>query len=178
VDKKETLEVSTLLDRPPQGICGTGLIDCVALFLNEGQITSKGRIRDKSKKIAITDTIFLTQKDIREIQLAVAAIKSGRNMMLKRHEIDSEQLDGIFIAGAFGNYLNVKNSIRIGLLPPLPEEKIHFIGNSSIAGAKALLISASLRKKIRELTKNIQYISLASDPEFQDFFVGSMAFPP
>jgi uncharacterized 2Fe-2S/4Fe-4S cluster protein (DUF4445 family) len=141
-------------------------------------ITAQGKIRDKSKTITITDRISLSQKDIREIQLAVAAIKTGRNMLLKRFSVDSGRLDGIFIAGAFGNYLNVKNSIRIGLLPALPEDKIHFVGNSSLAGAKALLISAPLREEIKTLARQIQFISLASDAKFQDCFVDSLEFPP
>ena len=178
VEKKEKIEVSTLLDEPAKGLCGTGLIDCVALFLDEGQITSRGKIRNQSKTIPITSQFDLTQKDIREVQLAVAAVKTGRNMMLKKFSLDPGRLNAIFIAGAFGNCLNIRNSIRIGLLPALPEEKIHFIGNSSLAGARALLISAPLREKIKTIVQKIQYVSLASDPQFQDHFVDSLDFPP
>ena len=178
IEKNKKFEISTLLDRPAEGICGTGLIDALAISLSEGLITAQGKIRDKSKTITITDRISLSQKDIREIQLAVAAIKTGRNMLLKRFSVDPGRLDGIFIAGAFGNYLNVKNSIRIGLLPPLPEDKIQFVGNSSLAGAKALLISAPLREEIKTLARQIQFISLASDAKFQDYFVDSLEFPP
>ena len=120
-------------NRPPVGICGTGLIDAVALLLDEGKIAGNGKIKNTSERMAITDRIVITQQDIREVQLAVAAIKSGRNLILKKHSLDPGQLDGIFIAGAFGNFLDIRNSIRIGLLPPIPEEKIRFIGNSSLA---------------------------------------------
>lgn len=177
IEKNEEVEISTLLDKPAEGICGTGLIDALAISLSEGLITTQGKIKDKSKTIPITERISLSQKDIREIQLAVAAIKTGRNMLLKKFSVDPGRLDGIFIAGAFGNYLNVKNSTRIGLLPPLPEDKIHFVGNSSLSGAKALLISAPLREEIKTLVRRIQYVSLASDPKFQDYFVDSLEFP-
>jgi uncharacterized 2Fe-2S/4Fe-4S cluster protein (DUF4445 family) len=178
IEKGEKPKISTLLDQPAKGICGTGLIDAIALFLDEGLISAQGKIANAKKSVPITGRIFLSQKDIREIQLAVAAIKTGRNMLLKRFSIDPLELDGLFIAGAFGNYLNVKNAIRIGLLPPLPGEKIHFIGNSSLAGAKALLISAPMHEEIKSLIQKIRFISLASDPEFQDYFVESLEFPP
>jgi len=177
IEKSGRFEISTLLDKPAVGICGTGLIDALAIALDEGWISAQGKIRNKSKTIEITDRIVLVQKDIREIQLAVAAVKTGRNLMLKTFSMEWSGLNGLFIAGAFGNYLNVRNAIRIGLLPPLPEDRIHFVGNSSLAGAKALLISEPLREEIKTLVRKIRFISLASDPEFQDTFVDSLEFP-
>ncbi len=175
-EKKKRLSFHTIENMPPKGICGTGLIDLVAIFLDQGTITSNGAIKGKNKTIPITKNISLTQKDIREIQLAVAAIKSGTQMMLELHALKKDELDGIFIAGAFGNYLNIQNAMTLGLLPPIDPKKIVFIGNSSLAGAKALLLSEGARQKTEALARKIRYVSLASHSKFQDRFIAALDF--
>ncbi|MFB0564418.1 MAG: ASKHA domain-containing protein [Candidatus Aminicenantaceae bacterium] len=173
---KNKLILHTIDNKAPIGICGTGIIDLIRIFLDKGEITPKGTIKNETKKIKITDTIFITQKDVREMQLAVAAVKTGIKMILQKLKLKPEDLDGIFIAGAFGNYLNIKNSIRIGLLPQIDEDKIVFIGNSSIGGAKALLLSNSARKRVESLVKKIQHFSLAVKPSFQENFIDALEF--
>jgi uncharacterized 2Fe-2S/4Fe-4S cluster protein (DUF4445 family) len=175
-EQKNRLRLSTIGNKPASGICGTGLIDLIAVFLDKGTISSKGRIQAKTKRIHITGNIYITQKDVREMQLAIAAIKTGIRMILEENKVTLEQLDGIFIAGAFGNYLNIKNSMKIGLLPQINQKKVVFIGNSSLAGAKALLLSLQTRKKIESLVKKIQYISLATKPSFQENFIDALDF--
>jgi uncharacterized 2Fe-2S/4Fe-4S cluster protein (DUF4445 family) len=166
----------TLGNKRAIGICGTGLIDLIALLLDKGKISAKGSIQDSKKKIPITENIWITQKDIREMQLAVAAIKTGIKMILKENRLIKEDLDGILIAGAFGNYLSIENSMKIGLLPWIDEKKIVFIGNSSLAGAKALLLSQPARKRINAMIKKIRYLSLAKNPRFQKYFIDSLEF--
>jgi len=173
---KNKLDFFTIGDKSATGICGTGLIDLIAIFLDKGKISPKGTIKNKRKKIAVTDNIHITQKDIREMQLAIAAIKTGIRMILKEYHLKKEELDGIFIAGAFGNYLNIKNSMRIGLLPQIDDERIIFIGNSSLAGVKALLLSKPAREKIDSLIKKIQYLSMATNPLFQEYFIEALEF--
>jgi uncharacterized 2Fe-2S/4Fe-4S cluster protein (DUF4445 family) len=175
-EQKNRLRLSTIGNKPASGICGTGLIDLIAVFLDKGTISLKGRIQAKTKRIHITGNIYITQKDVREIQLAIAAIKTGIRMILEENKVTLEQLDGIFIAGAFGNYLNIKNSMKIGLLPQINQKKVVFIGNSSLAGAKALLLSLQTRKKVESLVKKIQYISLATKPSFQENFIDALDF--
>jgi len=175
-EKRKGLLLHTIGEAKPRGICGTGLIDLVALFLEEGKISPSGAIADKSTAISIAENISITQKDIREIQLAVAAIKSGIRMILKKFRLKKEQLDGVFIAGAFGNYLNIGKAMKLGLLPNIDAEKIVFVGNSSLAGARALLLSRETRAKTEALIKKIQYISLATDPQFQDYFIDALEF--
>jgi uncharacterized 2Fe-2S/4Fe-4S cluster protein (DUF4445 family) len=172
----DKLKTFTIENKPASGICGTGLIDLIAVFLEKGEISSKGTIQNKTKRIAVTSSIYITQKDVREMQLAVAAIKTGIKMILQENQVTLEEIDGIFIAGAFGNYLNIKNSKKIGLLPKIDEEKIIFIGNSSLAGARALLLSSQARKKIESLVKKIQFISLATEPSFQKYFINALEF--
>jgi len=177
-EKKNKLVLHTISNITPRGICGTGLIDLIALFLEDGQISPSGAIADKSPKISVTDQITITQKDIREIQLAVGAIKSGVRMILKKIRIPKEQLDGVLIAGAFGNYLNIDHAMKLGLLPDIDPEKITFIGNSALAGARVLLLSKEARRKTEAIIKKIQYISLAMDAQFQDFFIDALEFGP
>jgi uncharacterized 2Fe-2S/4Fe-4S cluster protein (DUF4445 family) len=175
-ERKKRLTLHTIAKKPPKGICGTGLIDLVAIFLNLGRISPTGVIQNKNKVIPIAKNISLTQKDIREIQLAVAAIKSGTQMMLEIHKLQKDDLDVIFIAGAFGNYLNIRNAMTLGLLPPIDPEKIFFIGNSSLAGARALLLSEHAKQKSEALVNKIQYVSLATNPKFQDTFIAALDF--
>lgn len=176
-EKTSRLILHTIGKESPKGICGTGLIDLLAIFLKEGKISSAGKINDKDGNISISDKISLTQQDVREIQLAVAAVKTGVRMILDRYRIKKERLDNVFIAGAFGNYLNIKNAMKIGLLPPIDPKKVIFVGNASLAGARALLLSKQARVKTEALVRKIHYISLATDPRFQDIFVNSLHFP-
>jgi uncharacterized 2Fe-2S/4Fe-4S cluster protein (DUF4445 family) len=173
---KNQFDFSTIGNKPAIGICGTGLIDLIAILLEQKKIFPQGKINDENKEILITKNLYITQRDVREMQLAVAAIKTGIRMILKEYNLKKEELDGIFIAGAFGNYLNIQNSIKIGLLPEINKEKIKFIGNSSLAGAKALLLSLPARTEIDSLVKKIKYLSLATNPLFQKYFIESLEF--
>ena len=175
-EKKNRLILHTIGKEKPQGICGTGLIDLIALFLDEGKIMPSGKIIGDKGTIRITEKIAISQQDVREIQLAVAAIKAGVRMICEKHRINNEDLDRVFIAGAFGNYLNTKNAMRIGLLPDLDPEKIVYVGNSSLAGARALLLSKPARKRTESLIKKVHYISLATDPRFHEYFIDSLNF--
>jgi len=172
----DKLKTYTLGNKPAKGMCGTGLIDLIAIFLELGKLSPSGKINGKLKKISIRDKIFISQKDVREMQLACSAIKTGIKMMLDEHHLTKDQLDGIYIAGAFGNYLNIKNSMKIGLLPRIDEKKILFIGNASLAGAKTLLVSATSRRSVENLAKKIRFVSLASRPSFQQMFVEALEF--
>ena len=173
-DAAAKLELSTLANQPARGVCGTGLIDLVAIFLERGQLSPKGAILNSEKRLHVANDIFLTQDDIRQMQLACAAIKTGIRLMLRRNGLREVDLDGIYIAGAFGNYLNIQNSMKIGLLPSLEERRIVFVGNSSLAGAKQLLVSLKERERVEALIRKVRYRALASDPLFQDHFIKAL----
>lgn len=173
-EKRKGLKFHTLNNMPALGICGTGLIDLMAILLDTKKISANGTISHKSKKIHVMDNIYITQKDVREMQLAIAAIKSGIQMILQEFHVKKEHLDEIYIAGAFGNYLNIKNSMKIGLLPEIDDKKVIFIGNSSLAGARALLLSSEAKKEVESLIKRIQYVSLATNPQFQNHFIEAL----
>ena len=177
-EEGRTIKTYTLGNMSSRGVCGTGLIDLLAIFLERGLISPRGAILNSAKKIRVKRNIVLTQEDIRQMQLACAAIKAGIRMMLKANHLSERDLDGIYIAGAFGSYLNIRNSMAIGLLPRVEERKLVFIGNSSLAGARLLLVSAPQRERIESLTQKIRYVSLAAYPEFQDHFIKALEFIP
>ncbi|MGB8953289.1 MAG: ASKHA domain-containing protein [Candidatus Aminicenantales bacterium] len=172
----KTLKTMTVGDQPAKGICGTGLIDLMAVFMEKGLLSSKGKIRAKTNRLPVARKIFISQKDVREMQLAVAAVKTGIQMLLDKKRLRPGRLDRIWIAGAFGNYLNIQNSMKIGLLPRVGEKKIRLIGNASLAGAKALLVSKEERERCRRLVRRIKHFSLAASPQFQQTFIRSLEF--
>lgn len=172
------LRISTLGGGAPRGICGTGLIDLIAISLARGEISPRGAIQNEAKEIRVAAGIALTQEDVRQMQLACAAVKTGLRMMLEDNGLTVSDLDGIYIAGAFGNYLNIRNSMSLGLLPRLDKDKLTFIGNSSLAGARLLLLSKKERDRVEDLVQKIAFVSLASNPGFQDRFIQALEFKP
>jgi len=173
-----SIQASTIGNSPAQGVCGTGLIDLIAVFLGRGEIVPGGAIQNPAKRLPVAAGIVLTQDDVRQMQLACAAIKSGIRLMLKANGLSVERLDGVFIAGAFGSYLNIRNSMALGLLPRMDEKRVVFIGNASLAGARLLLVAKEERDEVEALVQRIRYLSLASDREFQDYFIRALEFTP
>jgi len=171
-----TIQAETIGSGPARGICGTGLIDLMAAFLARGEVAPSGAIRNADKRLTVAPSMVLTQEDVRQLQLACAAIKSGIRLMLKANGLSVEKLEGIFIAGAFGSYLNVRNSMALGLLPRMNEERVLFVGNSSLAGARLLLLNREARREVENLVRRIRYLSLASEPQFQDFYIRALEF--
>jgi uncharacterized 2Fe-2S/4Fe-4S cluster protein (DUF4445 family) len=121
-------------------------------------------------------SITLTQTDIREIQLAKAAIRTGIEILLGELNMTSDEIDELYMAGAFGNYLKPKCAIDIKLLPEIDENKITSLGNSAGTGAKLLLRSGIARKTVKKLAGSIEYIDLAAHPKFQDMFIKNIEF--
>jgi uncharacterized 2Fe-2S/4Fe-4S cluster protein (DUF4445 family) len=160
----------------PIGICGSGLIDTAAELLNAKLVDCTGRMT--ANEITIAPKVTITQKDIRQIQLAVGAIRAGIRIMLKKAGISSSDLQRVFVAGGFGSFIRRNHAQRIGLLPAdISHEKISFIGNTSLAGAKLALLSLNARKKTEALAKQTEHIELSSDFDFQNEFADAMIFP-
>jgi len=180
---------------PPAGICGSGLIDITAELLSADIVDITGRIVRPEKlppKIAqriIVDTdgqpafviekkVKITQRDVRQVQLAVGAIRAGINIMLKKAGITAQDLKRVLIAGGFGSFIRRNHAQRIGLLPAgIEHEKISFIGNSSLAGAKFALLSIEARQKAENLARQSGHIELSVDSDFQNEFASAMIFP-
>jgi uncharacterized 2Fe-2S/4Fe-4S cluster protein (DUF4445 family) len=168
----------TVDDLPPQGICGTGLVDVLATALRRGHLGRDGRIIGSEKKIRLTDRLALTQQDVRDVQLAVAAVRSGVRLMLREFRIAPADIDRVVVAGAFGSSLDIANAVSLGLLPNVAGDRISFIGNASLAGARLLLLSRPARTAAQELAARISHVSLATRPDFQDAFVQGLEFAP
>jgi len=171
------------------GICGSGLIDAVAQLLEAGILDKRGRMLDKVGAeiaglstqlisrlrkteninefvLAFEPDIVLTQKDIREVQLAKGAIRAGITCLLKQGEITFEELDRVILAGAFGNYINKKSALRIGMLPQLPLKKIISVGNAAGSGASMALLSIKEKEKAHEIVEKAIHVELSAHPDF------------
>jgi uncharacterized 2Fe-2S/4Fe-4S cluster protein (DUF4445 family) len=156
---------------PAVGICGSGLIDVVAILLEQEKIGMFGEINSGEEKIELTSGVFLTQQDIREFQLAKAAIAAGIQMLLNQLQITYEEIDKVFIAGGFGNFLNLKNVIRTGLIE-CDEEKIVKLGNTALIGAKMFLFEDE--KFIQNILNKTTHSNLEGDSTFQDVYIEKM----
>ncbi len=167
----------TIGGEAPRGVCGTGLLDAVALALRHGLVAADGRIAS-GRGLELAPGVVLTQQDVREVQLAIAAVKAGTAALLRAFGLGASDLAGVVLAGAFGTSLDVSHALALGLLPPVPAARVAFVGNASLAGAKKLLLAAPERKAIETLVGTIRHVSLAADPRFQDDFVAGLAFGP
>ena len=155
----------------PRGICGSGLVDAVAAGLANAAILPSGRIADGSKVFPVVDSVVLYQSDIRELQLAKGAIAAGFRLLLRRIKAEARDLKKIYLAGAFGNYVQPASAIRIGLID-VPLERIEAAGNTALRGAKRVLLSVE-----EPALPRIEHVSLASEPQFQEEFATCMDFP-
>jgi len=172
------LKIETVNNRPARGICGSGLIDLLAVFLQQGVIKPDGRVAGSQEKIEIQADIFLTQDDVRQAQLACAALKTGFRLLLENLSLDPRKLQAIYLAGGFGQELSIENSQAIGLIPRIEKEKVVFLGNTSLAGARLLLLNNNARQQLLSFLERIEYISLAMEPKFQDYFFQALRFEP
>lgn len=169
----------TIGGKKPIGVCGSGMIDVITELLSSGKIDRKGRLPAKKFLICGKDEsgtgkeIVLLQKDVREIQLAKAAIYAGAMILLEILELDEKDVE-LNIAGAFGNRLNVKNAKFIGMIPDA--RKVKLVGNSALRGAR-LLLSKKKRKVAEKVAKEIKIVDLASDSGFRKKWISSLDFP-
>jgi len=160
----------------PRGICGSGLVDAAAAGLDLELLLPSGRFAGQAKEWLLAGPVRLTQADVRELQLAKAAIAAGFDILAARFGGGSGQFDRIRIGGAFGNYVSVHSARRIGLLPAGAADT-EPCGNTALRGVKMLLLAPSRRQRtIEEVLSRARHISLAADPAFQDRFVDHMGF--
>jgi uncharacterized 2Fe-2S/4Fe-4S cluster protein (DUF4445 family) len=197
------LQFRTIGNADPIGICGSGLLDLVCEFVRAGVIDKTGRILnvaelpatvgdDLKKRLVHHDngsnhiaiarideerSIMLMQKDIREVQLAKSAIAAGIKILMKELNVQPEDIANVYIAGAFGNHLRGQDAIDSGLIPPVPPERIKFIGNAALAGAEAVLLSTGARCKAERLAGIVGYVEISDRHDFHELFVESMHFP-
>ena len=187
-----------------RGLCGAGIIDIIAELLKLGIIERSGKLlgrlecsprgSDGIKKRILKnkngnrflliegertvsgEAIYLTQKDIREVQLAKAAVRTGIKIILKEASIGEGDIEEILLAGAFGNFIDKKNAVKIGLIPGLPLNRIKSVGNSAGKGAELALSSNMKRQLCEEISKKVNYIELSSNPDFQREYIDELFF--
>jgi uncharacterized 2Fe-2S/4Fe-4S cluster protein (DUF4445 family) len=191
-------------DGLPLGVCGSGLLDAIAGMLDTGVLDASGRLHPqlpssipdglrrrvtalpdgmpafvlaRGAETAAGKDILLTQGDIRQVQLAKGAIRSGITMLQRLREVPDREVEELMLAGGFGNYLNIRSAIRIGLIPSLPLDRIGYVGNAAALGAQMALVSEAERRRADDLAMQMRHVSLAAHPDFQAVFLEAVTFP-
>jgi uncharacterized 2Fe-2S/4Fe-4S cluster protein (DUF4445 family) len=188
----------TIGNTKPMGICGSGIIDVAAEMLKSAVIDVTGSIRPEledendrveegmqgyeyiiewARKTGLKKDIVITSNDMREIQLAKAAIYAGVSILMEKKGITAADIDRVMIAGAFGNYINIENAMTIGMFPEVPLDKVFSVGNAAGTGARYSLISKTKREEEKEILRKLTYVELATHNTFQRQFVQAMNFP-
>ncbi len=170
------LECSVIGNQTAKGICGSGLVEAVAACLDLGWIDPSGRITLDEKQIHLVDGVLITQQDIRQLQLAKAAVAAGLQILVDEWGTSYDELNTIYLAGAFGNYVSLDAIERIGLTP-LPAKRLTPTGNSSLRGAKYALglQDKNWRQPVLQTTT---HFTLSEHPSFEELYINSMAFQP
>jgi uncharacterized 2Fe-2S/4Fe-4S cluster protein (DUF4445 family) len=162
---------------PPRGICGSGLVDAVAAGLDLGLIRPTGRLANGGNALPLSPPVSLTQTDIRQLQLAKGAIAAGIRILLQQRGTAADDVTRLYLAGAFGNYVDRTSARRIGLLD-FPDERVQPVGNTALLGAKLALFAPDGEDgSYSGIRARIEHISLSADPHFQEVYVEEMSFP-
>jgi uncharacterized 2Fe-2S/4Fe-4S cluster protein (DUF4445 family) len=199
--KKGRITYGVIDQTPPKGICGSGLVDAISGLLTAGIITADGRLLTRQEAVGspyaerlseepfnqflLTEKnhppgsrpVVITQKDIREVQLAKGAMLAGVRILLDLLKLRAEDVREVLLAGAFGNYVRPQSALRIGLLPAFPRARTRQVGNAAGSGAQMALLSQVAFKEAMRIADRIEYTDLALAPGFQQQFVNGMAFP-
>ena len=178
---------------PPKGLCGSGLLDLAAVLLRLGVIAPGGRLlppedvpaelrryverdADGNGLFHLTAEVSLTAADVRSLQLAKAAVAAGIQVLLERKNLTPEQLDGVYLAGGFGNYLDANSAMAIGMFPAAMDGKIHPLGNAALAGASTLALDGRKWAQLRTIAGTCETIVLSGNAAFNAAFAAHMAF--
>jgi uncharacterized 2Fe-2S/4Fe-4S cluster protein (DUF4445 family) len=187
------VEIKTIGDAAPVGLCGSGLLDVVGELAAHGGVDKNGRFQtdratgskawsdgwdamDGKRVFRIAGPVYLLQKDVRQVQLAKAAIRSGIELLLKAHQLTAKDVDRVLIAGSFGFHLRTASLIHLGLLSPEFGDRVEFVGNTSKTGAQAFLLNRRWREQMQENVRRVTVVELANDPAFEKTFVQALSF--
>ena len=187
----------------PQGLCGSGLVDLVAVLLEQGIIDHGGLIQPPPREIEVElrdrviqgdegvynflvataeeaidqKPIHFSQKDVRELQLAKGAVAAGVQILMEEMGIGIMDIDMVYLAGAFGNYIHPQSALRIGLIPKVDPRIIHAIGNAASTGASMVLLAKGYWKMANDLARSIEHVELSTRPDFNEYFIENLNFP-
>jgi len=188
--------MTTIGDAPARGMCGAGLIDALAEILRTGIIDRAGKFTDTASADLLRETrqgkefmlvpaaragvdhdIVITETDIEHIIRSKGAIFTAMLILLEKVDLTFRDIHLFYVAGGFGNYLNLRNAVTIGLLPDLPVERFRFIGNASLTGARMALLDQRHREDLTGIAERVTYIELITETQFMDRYVASMFLP-
>jgi uncharacterized 2Fe-2S/4Fe-4S cluster protein (DUF4445 family) len=183
--KDGRLSLAVIGGGKPVGICGSGVIDTVAALREAGELSDAGRLAAGHPDVAeirgqraaiLAKDIYFTQHDIRAVQLAKSAIRTGMDLLLKHMGLAEPKLERVIIAGAFGAYIDIRSAIAIGLLPDLPSERFEQVGNAAGLGIRQMLASKGARVRAAEIAARCRYVELSTRAEFQKTFMRNIGF--
>jgi uncharacterized 2Fe-2S/4Fe-4S cluster protein (DUF4445 family) len=187
------IRVETIAGSDAVGICGSGLLDVVGELASKGGLDKNGRFLNNGAShgqpwsnqwesldgkpiFRVAGPVYLTQKDVRQVQLAKGAIRTGIQMLLKAASIEAAQVDRVLIAGSFGFHLRTASLIHLGLLPKEFNDRVEFVGNTSKSGAEAFLLNRDAREEMKQAVAQVEVLELANDPAFEKSFIRSLQF--
>jgi uncharacterized 2Fe-2S/4Fe-4S cluster protein (DUF4445 family) len=199
------LAIEVIGDAEPLGLCGSGLVDACAELVRAGLLDHSGRFvpNELAAEIApalagrltelrgerifvlawkgaegdVEDAVFLSQRDVRELQFAKASIATGWSLLLEELGIGVADVQQVLLGGSFGSYLSPASAVRIGLVPKLPVTRIVSAGNVAGEGAKMALLSVQERHAAHAMLEDVEYVELSDRADFNDRFIGELAFP-
>jgi len=195
----EDVRVWTIGDVPPKGICGSGLIDALSQMVRRGIVEPTGRLlprpdlegrlpprvlervvgQDYTWEFVLSwePYVAVTQEDVRQLQLAKATILCGVRILMEELGIQAAQIGQVYLAGAFGNFVDKRSALGIGMLPPsIPPDRIAGVGNAAGQGSRMTLLSKSIRRRAEALARRVEYFELSKHPRFEEIFIESMGF--
>jgi uncharacterized 2Fe-2S/4Fe-4S cluster protein (DUF4445 family) len=188
-----SVELKTIGNTPPVGICGSGLLDTLAELFTNGLIDRTGRFRaDGQPGLSQAEEgwqfqlapegnghheIVITQPDIDNLVRSKAGVFAAIRVLMESTQTRPQDLEAVYLAGGFGNFLNVQQAVTIGMLPDIPLEKIQFVGNTSIAGAKTVLLSRKALETAEKIAQSMTYFDLMSHPGYMDEFTKARFLP-
>ena len=188
----DSLALGVIGDTVAAGICGSGLLDLTAALLDAGVLDESGAFaaesasgltsrlteRDGARAFVVDEAsdLVLSQKDVRQLQLAVGAVRTGIDILLAEADVHPREIAEVVVAGGFGLHVSAYALARLGLIPAEWADRVSFAGNTALAGARAALVSSAMRERAREIARGVTAVDLASHPEFQQRFIAALRF--
>ncbi len=196
MDPSGKVHYSVIGGGKPRGLCGSGLVDLLAELFIHGIVDRNGKFRETATSARIMKSeeglaflvekgpktywgrhLLLTERDIANLIRTKGAVYSACSLLLKNVGLRSDEIDSFYVAGGFGQHLNIENAIRIGLLPDLSRERFHYVGNSSLAGSYLILLSERNRGLAEQTAQKMTYVELNTEPHYMNEFTGSLFLP-
>jgi uncharacterized 2Fe-2S/4Fe-4S cluster protein (DUF4445 family) len=190
--EEQGIRLETIGSADPVGLCGSGLLDLVGELARAGSLDRNGRFsrqapnpvlrerlefREGRGVFQVAGPVYLTQKDVRQVQLAKGAVRAGIELLLRSEGLQAGDVERVLIAGSFGFHLRTRSLVNLGLLPEALADRVEFVGNTSQSGGRAFLVNAPSRWSMAEMAGRVRVLELSNDPAFEQTFISALAFP-